>query len=178
MSARSTIVALLALLAVAATACGGGDGVTVENVRARTALASTGTGAVYLDLVNDTDAPIELVRASVASDIAGVVELHETVTAEGNGMSEDGGMAGSESEGMAPGDDASEGMEGMGGMTMRQVQSIPVPAGGAVSLEPGGLHIMLLELARDLEDGDEFEVELEFSDGSTRTVTAVVSADV
>ena len=74
--------------------------------------------------------------------------------------------------------DAPEGgMPGMQGMKMRQVDGVPIPAGETVTLEPGGLHVMLIELATDLEDGDSFEVDLEFAEAGTRTVTATVTAE-
>lgn len=47
---------------------------------------------------------------------------------------------------------------------------IKIPAGETVTLEPGGLHIMLMELTTDLLAGDEVHVTLEFSDGSKETL--------
>ena len=86
------VLALVLALAMATAACGGGDeaggGITLENVRARTALASTGFGAVYLDITNTGDTDDELVGASVPEEIAGVVEIHETVMVEDSSMSE------------------------------------------------------------------------------------------
>jgi copper(I)-binding protein len=57
---------------------------------------------------------------------------------------------------------------------MQEVDSIAVPAGGTVALEPGGYHIMLLGLTEDLVVGDSIEVTLEFESGVTETVTAEV----
>lgn len=48
-----------------------------------------------------------------------------------------------------------------------------VPADGSTLLEPGGLHIMLIGLTRDIKAGDTVGVELEFSDGTTVAATAV-----
>jgi hypothetical protein len=39
-------------------------------------------------------------------------------------------------------------------MRMRPVSQIDVPANGSVELRPGGLHIMLIGLKQDLNDGD------------------------
>lgn len=50
----------------------------------------------------------------------------------------------------------------------------PVPANGALPLEPGGDHIMLMGLTADLEPGAESTVTVELSDGSTTRFTAVV----
>jgi periplasmic copper chaperone A len=47
-------------------------------------------------------------------------------------------------------------------MEMRQLQSIPLGAGEEVLLEPGGLHVMLVNLERDLKAGDEIEITLHF----------------
>lgn len=45
---------------------------------------------------------------------------------------------------------------------MRPVQRIEIPARGRVELRPGGLHVMLLGLQRDLNLGDRFPVTLTF----------------
>jgi copper(I)-binding protein len=47
-------------------------------------------------------------------------------------------------------------------MAMQQVEAIELPAGQTVSLEPGGYHVMLLELAEPLEAGETFELTLDF----------------
>ena len=49
---------------------------------------------------------------------------------------------------------------------------IPVPAGQTVTLEPGGLHVMLFDLEGDLADGDLLDVTLELS--SRERMTTVV----
>lgn len=48
-------------------------------------------------------------------------------------------------------------------MEMRQVQSVPLGAGEEVMFEPGGLHVMLVNLQRDLKAGDEIEITLHFN---------------
>jgi len=58
-----------------------------------------------------------------------------------------------------------------GMMKMRRVDSVPLPANSEVAFEPGGLHIMLIGLARELNEGDSVEMVLEFEDGSRRDVT-------
>jgi len=64
---------------------------------------------------------------------------------------------------------------GMGGMMqMRQVPSIAVPAGTTVTLEPGGLHIMLLDLAAPLTAGQTFDMTLEFASGERLVVPVSV----
>ncbi len=60
-------------------------------------------------------------------------------------------------------------------MRMQQVESgIEVPAGGQVELKPGGYHVMLIGLTRDLNVGDTFPVTLEFASGATLQVEAEV----
>lgn len=48
-------------------------------------------------------------------------------------------------------------------MRMRPVpEGIPLPAGAAVELQPGGLHLMLIGLKRALKPGDRVQVILQF----------------
>lgn len=55
---------------------------------------------------------------------------------------------------------------------MRQVTSFTIPAGDSLMLEPGGNHLMLMELSDPIEPGQEIEFTLEFDDGSTFDLTA------
>jgi copper(I)-binding protein len=64
-------------------------------------------------------------------------------------------------------------MEG-GVMRMRPVEGVDVPPGGSVTLEPGGLHVMLLGVRRDLAAGDTFALTLRFADGGERTLEVTV----
>ena len=52
-------------------------------------------------------------------------------------------------------------MEGTMGQMFR-VPNIPVPGRGRVELKPGGLHVMLIGLRRDLKMGDRFPITLVF----------------
>ena len=62
-----------------------------------------------------------------------------------------------------------------GKATMHEVSGgIRVPAGGSVTLQPGGYHVMLMKLARPLPAGEEVPLTLTFSDGTSQTVTAPV----
>lgn len=49
-----------------------------------------------------------------------------------------------------------------GMMRMRQVESIEIPAGGAATLEPGGLHLMFIDLVGELVEGESVDVILTF----------------
>jgi periplasmic copper chaperone A len=64
-------------------------------------------------------------------------------------------------------------MEG-GIMRMRAVDSIPVPAGGAAVLEPGGYHIMLIGLRGALAEGDSVAMGFRFRSGATVDLVAPV----
>lgn len=50
---------------------------------------------------------------------------------------------------------------------MRHVESLEVPAGGEVSLAPGGLHLMLMRPQAAPGAGGPIEVELSLADGRT-----------
>jgi copper(I)-binding protein len=51
---------------------------------------------------------------------------------------------------------------------------IPLAAGRGKLLEPGGYHVMLMGLRDPLSPGDEVDLVLEFSDGSTQELTVPV----
>jgi len=66
-------------------------------------------------------------------------------------------------------------MEG-GVMRMTRIPQIVIPPGATVSLEPGGSHIMLIDLDGPLGPGDEVELELTFENAGDVTVVLPVSA--
>lgn len=170
--------AALAVVGLALAACGSdsdessGDGpeaasgaaaIGIDNAWARTSPANVENGAAYMTITSpDGDT---LLAAEADATIAGMVQIHETVMAEESTdetMSMDS-MADSMAED-AP-------ME----MTMREVESIELPAGESVALEPGGYHIMLMELAAPLELGQTFSLELIFEKAGTKTVEVTVA---
>ncbi len=51
-----------------------------------------------------------------------------------------------------------------GMMQMEEIPELVIEAGETVSLEPGGYHIMMMNLEQDLEVGDTFQITLEFED--------------
>jgi copper(I)-binding protein len=62
-----------------------------------------------------------------------------------------------------------------GGMArMRAVESVLIPAKGSVKAEPGGLHLMLLDLKQTLAVGQRIPVTLKFERAGTVVVEAVV----
>lgn len=48
-------------------------------------------------------------------------------------------------------------------MKMRQVKDIAVPAGGAIELKPGGMHIMFMNIKAPLKAGESVPVKLKFA---------------
>lgn len=60
------------------------------------------------------------------------------------------------------------------GLMQPKAGGVLIPAGSTAMLEPGADHMMLMDLAGALEPGDEVEITLEFSDGSTQTILAPV----
>ena len=79
-----------------------------------------------------------------SSPAAASVELHQTMT-DASGMT-----------GMSP------------------VERLEVPAGGSVSLAPGGYHLMLMGLSTALEAGSTVEIELAFEHAGKVVVQAEV----
>lgn len=181
--------AIAALAAGGLAACGddddgagaGGAAIEVSGAWARTSPAMADAGAAYMVISSADGATI--VSASVDPDVAGVAELHEVVPVEGamedmaDGEMADGEMADGEmADGeMADGDMDHGGMDGEMAMTMQEVPSVEVPAGGTVAFEPGGYHVMLLELPDPLETGEEFDVTLTLDDDTEIVVPVTVS---
>jgi copper(I)-binding protein len=64
-------------------------------------------------------------------------------------------------------------MQGMV-MKMRPLSGLDIPAGQAVTLKPGGDHIMLMGLNQSLHPGQTFPLTLDFAKAGARTVTATV----
>lgn len=183
--ASAAAVAVLALTSLAAcgddeetasttTAAPAEPDLQLSGAWARTSPAMTTAGAVYLQIANDGTADDALIGVSVDPAVAGKAEIHETVPADEADM-------GGESTTTMMGDDNGNGNDGssttMGDspmMEMVPVDEIAIPAGETVLLEPGGYHIMLLELAAPLELGSTIEVTLTFEQSGEQVITAEV----
>ena len=166
--------------------------IEVTSAWARTSPRTADAGAVYLEITNDGDVDDALVGASVDSAVAATTEVHETVAVEpgatdgdddadddgmdDDGMDDDDMDDADDADGMDDGDDGDDGdmSDGAGMMEMRPVDRIEIPAGATVALEPGGYHIMLLELVAPLEAGTTIEVTLTFEESGEQVVTADV----
>ena len=88
-----------------------------------------------------------LVGAVVSSSIADHAEVHEVV------------------------------MGGEGEMTMQQIQRLELPAGEEVSLQPGGYHVMFIDLAAPFEVGQTFDLTLEFENADDLVVEVEVTEE-
>lgn len=80
----------------------------------------------------------------VSSSVAGSVEIHESYVGES------------------------------GTMGMRPAGEQIISSGNKLAFEPGGLHIMLMDLKRDLAVGDTLDVTLDFSRVGSKTVSVPV----
>jgi hypothetical protein len=61
-----------------------------------------------------------------------------------------------------------------GMMKMRRVGHIDVPAGGETVLQPGGLHIMLMGLVKQLKPGEYVSLEFHFDNGQKQSMRVPV----
>ncbi|SJN10865.1 Copper metallochaperone, bacterial analog of Cox17 protein [Leucobacter sp. 7(1)] len=147
----------VALLAIAGCAPGGGPNsatgstVAVQSAAKSVTLtdawiksAAAGDMTGAFGVLQNTTASNVTVVA-VRSQAAHLIELHETVPNES------------------------------GQMVMREVEGgFVIPANGRFDLEPGGNHFMLMDLPAALTAGEELVLTLEFADGSTSEITALV----
>ncbi|MBB1017137.1 copper chaperone PCu(A)C [Dietzia sp. DQ11-71] len=101
---------------------------------------ATGTGMTGVFGTITNPGDTDLHLTGVDSDLGGSAELHETV----------------------PG--------GSGMMMQEREDGFVIPAGGELVLEPGGNHIMLMELGRPITTGQQITLTLEF-DGAEQDVT-------
>jgi copper(I)-binding protein len=174
-SIRSSVAALVAVVALGGVAACGSDAdsasmstttgvadeaeLVVSDAWARESAMATGNGAVYFVVANGTASDDELLSASVPADIAAEAQIHETTEVTGDA----GDQAMSSTMGTAT-----------GMMQMAEVESVAVPAGTTVAFEPGGLHVMLIELAGPLEAGTNVPLTLTFAEAGEIVLSAEV----
>jgi copper(I)-binding protein len=159
MHARHTLPGLALVAVLALSACGSSDAAASDDATAGGAAPATTAGEqITIDdaWVKAADSGMSaafgeientgdaaITVVAVTSPASTALELHETVA------------------------DAS------GAMVMQQKEGgFTIPAGGALTLEPGGNHIMLMDLVDPLRAGDEVTFTLTFSDDSTFAFTA------
>ncbi len=157
----------------AATTQDSSGSIEVTQVWARTSPMVVTAAAVYMTISNPGDADDALVSASVDPSVAGKVELHETIAVgaeDATTMTTESGMPPTETSG----ESTEASMPGTELMKMQPVDRIVVPTGETVALEPGGYHIMLLDLVDPLEVGASVQLTLVFEKGGEKIVTADV----
>lgn len=59
-------------------------------------------------------------------------------------------------------------------MRMKKIDRLPIPRDGSATLQPGGNHLMLIGLRRDLAPGDSLALTLTFANGYAQTLRAPV----
>ncbi|HWR66800.1 MAG TPA: copper chaperone PCu(A)C [Bellilinea sp.] len=59
--------------------------------------------------------------------------------------------------------------------SMQHMPSVEIPGGGTLKFEPGGYHLMLIDLQQPLAAGDEIEITLNFENAGPVTTTAIVN---
>ncbi|MDR2256616.1 MAG: copper chaperone PCu(A)C [Arthrobacter sp.] len=160
---KTTLIALSAAAALSLTGCGaqGASGTAdptpsttasqqQEGVSIADAWVKASTkkdGMSALFGVVTNHSGTERTIVKATSDVAGMVQLHTTVATAG------------------------------GGTEMKEKEGgFPLAAGASVTLEPGGDHVMLMDLKQDLEAGQTVNVTLTLDDGTEVAVSAPVKA--
>ena len=152
------LAALLALGMLAVAACNGDEDEVEDGGNGAAPAATVGDLSIYEPWARYTmganaaayfrvsNAGAEDRLVEAQTDVARMVELHEVVTENGTGR-------------------------------MQEVEGgIVVPAEGEVELRPGGYHVMLMGLERQLEDGEELSIMLVFETAGEVTISARVEA--
>lgn len=147
---RRAAVGTAALIAVAGlAACGGSSD-------SGSSSAAGGDVSISDSWTKATDGPMtgsfgvlansgseDVTVTSASSPAANMVQLHETVMVDGQ-------------------------------MQMQEDKAgFTIPAGGTFTLEPGGYHVMLMDLTAPIKPGDEVAITLTLSNGQTLGYTAI-----
>ena len=173
--------AAVATLMLAACADDGPDAIEIDGAWARTSPAAVTMGAAYMHIT--ARAGDEVVAVAVDESVATTAEIHTMMSADMAAQHDEMMASGEHEMGMDGDMDMDHNMDmdgdmdgqmGGGAMVMRQIMSLPLPAGETVELAPGGYHVMLIGLVDPLEVGDSIDVTLTMASGAVRTVTAEV----
>ena len=170
--------ALVAVATLMLVGCAddGPDAIEIDGAWARTSPAAVTMGAAYMHIT--ARAGDALVAVAVDESVAASAEIHTTMSVDmaaehDEMMASDDHKTGMDHDMDMDGD--TDGQMGGGAMVMRQIMSLPLPAGETVELAPGGYHVMLIGLVDPLEVGETIDVTLTMASGAVRTVTAAVS---
>lgn len=160
LSRRAALLGALALPLAACSAGGSDDGGATGS--------SASDGAV--DTVDTAD--LSLADAWVKSAESGMSAVFGTLT---NASSSAVTLVGAASSAAGMVQLHETNADGSGGMSMKEKEGgFAIPAGGELRLEPGGDHIMLMDLTAPLLAGDAVEVTLQFAGGAELAITATV----
>lgn len=152
---RKLMVALAAAGALALAGCSSDSASTTESSAPATDAAVTVTDAYIPQPASDTSAMFGTITNSGTEAVTlttgsvegvGMVQVHEFVTEDNKQIMQE------------------------------MPNGLEIPAGGSVTLQPGGYHVMMMDVTADWQVGDEVPVTLEFTNNETVEVTAVVKA--
>ncbi|MDF2964636.1 MAG: hypothetical protein K0Q51_24 [Rickettsiaceae bacterium] len=105
---------------------------------------STTTSSAIYMVISNPSANDATLAYVTALDVANKVAIHQTAT-------ESGGLA-----------------------RMVHLDKVVIPAGQSIELKPNGIHIMLMDLKKQLKAGDKFKATLKFDDGSAKVIEVEV----
>jgi copper(I)-binding protein len=153
---------MLFLVAITLAGCSPTGELSIKEQWARPGMLGANS-AIYFILDNPSNQADTLLSAK--TDVAAVVELHETMM-----------MAAEETDKPVEGSEHGQGkgMEGGEVMKMMPQENVPVPAQSQVEFKPGGLHVMLIDLQRELSVGDTFQVTLVFQNAGEMQLEVTV----
>ncbi|CAM3899710.1 copper chaperone PCu(A)C [Nocardioides marinus] len=121
-----------------------GSSLVVGDPWVRATAGTEDTSMTAAFMTIDNTGDEDVTLVGASSDIAGSVEIHEMLMVDG-------------------------------AMAMRAMESgLVIEAGRGKVLEPGGYHVMLMGMTTELAPGDEVDLTLELSDGSTQELTVPV----
>ncbi len=149
MKIRSSLVALAAFAMLSVPATAAGPAVSVRDAWARHA---------------------PMLEGEAAKSGSGNGAVYATIV--NNGATADALLSASTDAARAA--EVHETYQDAGMVMMRQVEQVAVPAGGKVELKPGGYHLMLFDLTRELRTGQSIPLVLTFRNAGKVSVTATV----
>ena len=141
MKLRKTLMAALAAATLALAGCGGGGTATAaaDTLKVDEPWAKAATqdkGMTGVFATIENEGKETITITGAESDLAGKVELHETTG------------------------------DGKGGMSMKEKEGgFELAAGDKLELKPGGEHIMLMDLKKDIEPGEDIKITVKTSAG-------------
>ncbi|WP_299023433.1 copper chaperone PCu(A)C [uncultured Dietzia sp.] len=169
---RAAFAAASALaLAVTVTACGSGDEAT-EAVSSATSVVGSAADKAAEDAARIADdATGRVVEFSDGWAKATDQKMTGVFGLITNPGSEDVHLVGVSSD-IGTRQELHETVPGGSGMMMREKQDgFVIPAGGELVLQPGGNHIMLMDLTEPVTTGQSIDLTLEFADGTEQVIT-------